>query len=547
MKTHEPYLFFDALCRIGPRKGKHPAHPWKLEELLREMEHCSIAGALVWDYRSLYYDANFGNHNLSERLSGDQRLHAVWNLLPAGDEMPGGKNLARLLGRHNVRAVSLHPVSNGWRILSPEGEALLRILAELQIPVFIPRPEFQSFAEIEALCERHKDLNAILTGTACSEQREVLPVLRRRSNLHITFEKFQLHYGLEDLVGEGLEDQLIFGSDAPTMSPGAHRSFIDLAAIPERAAQKVASGNLLRLTRIEEPPPRINENEDDLMRAVRHGRALPVPVIDMHMHILDEGLNGGGETHRMSHGGPTGVGQLLSRLGVSGGGFMSWNGTVGCDAVGGNRCTAEAIRHFPESFWGLATMDPTHYSQSQMETQIKEVYSNPRFIGMKPYRHYQVEYHHHAYDPWWEFGNQHALYAGIHRTRPDFEEIESLARRFPNVRWVVFHCGARYSVADQAIECVKRFPNVFAEITLTSVTTGIIDYLVEYCGADRVLYGSDLPLRDPRQQIGWVVFSRLAPKDKIRVLRENALRVISPHLVPSGNTVKQGAGMELRL
>ena len=48
--------------------------------------------------------------------------------------------------------------------------------------------------------------------------------------------------------------------------------------------------------------------------------------------------------------------------------------------------------------------------------------------------------------------------------------------------------------ADHAIAKAKKHPNFIAEITLTSVPCGVIDYLVEGCGADRVVYGSDQPM-----------------------------------------------------
>ena len=77
---------------------------------------------------------------------------------------------------------------------------------------------------------------------------------------------------------------------------------------------------------------------------------------------------------------------------------------------------------------------------------------------------------------------------------------------------------------------MKKHPNVYAEITLTPVTAGIIEYLVKNAGADRVLYGSDLPMRDPRQQLGWVVYSRLPVAVKKKILAQNALQMLAPCL-----------------
>jgi len=134
---------------------------------------------------------------------------------------------------------------------------------------------------------------------------------------------------------------------------------------------------------------------------------------------------------------------------------------------------------------------------------IPQVYRDKRFIGMKPYLQFGVEYHHHSYDIWWQLGNRHNLYALIHR-------------------------GAYFRQADMATKSILKHPNVHAEITLTPVTFGIIDYLVKHAGEERVVYGSDLPMRDPRQQLGWVVFPRLSPGQKVKVLGVNALRTIQP-------------------
>jgi len=82
------------------------------------------------------------------------------------------------------------------------------------------------------------------------------------------------------------------------------------------------------------------------------------------------------------------------------------------------------------------------------------------------------------------------------------------------------------ATADMAIASILEHPNVYAEITLTPVTFGIIDYLAKNAGADRIVYGSDLPMRDPRQQLGWVVFSRLSQRAKERILWRNAWNIM---------------------
>ena len=38
---------------------------------------------------------------------------------------------------------------------------------------------------------------------------------------------------------------------------------------------------------------------------------------------------------------------------------------------------------------------------------------------------------------------------------------------------------------------------------VTPVTNGVVEYLVEATDDEHVLFGTDAPMRDPRQQLGW--------------------------------------------
>jgi hypothetical protein len=249
------------------------------------------------------------------------------------------------------------------------------------------------------------------------------------------------------------------------------------------------------------------------------------------MHMLHEGLNGAGGTgYHMENGGPKGIFSMMERLGVVGGGFMSWNGVVSNDSVQGNKLVKEALDVSPKGYWGLVTFSPTHYTQEELSVMIPQVYADKRIIGMKPYHFYGMEYHNPAYDIWWEYGNKNGLYALIHPSRSDLLEVDKLAEKYQNVRWVIAHAGGSYQMADMAIAVMKKHKNVFAEITLTPVPLGVIEYMVAALGDDRLLYGSDLPMRDPRQQLGWVVFANLPLESKKKILGQNAYKVVEPCL-----------------
>jgi predicted TIM-barrel fold metal-dependent hydrolase len=531
MPQNKELLFFDAFARIGPRRYKHPGEKWELKDLIQEFDHCSISGALVASTLSLSYDAMYSNLELSKALKPYPNLFGIWNVLPhhTNECLPPAQ-LKVEMAEHNVRAVTIHPASNGWDWNAESSQELMKYLNDNKIFTITSVTEIGGWKYLNEFLKHYKSIPLLVAGISWGEQRYAIGLLKDHPNLHISFDRMQINEGLEFLHKRGYTNQLIFATDAPTMSAGAHRTYIDYANIPEEAKAKIAGGNLIRLLGGQRPPKiHTNKAEDMLMRSVRNGKALPVPVIDMHMHMLHEGINGAGGTgYHMENGGPKGIFKMMDRLGCVGGGFMSWNGVVSNDSVQGNKLVKEALNVSPKGFWGLATFSPTHYSQEELAEMIPQVYADKRIIGMKPYHFYGMEYHNPAYDIWWEYGNKHGLYALIHPSRSDLQEVEKLASKYQNVRWVIAHAGGSYQMADMVIAVMKKHQNVFAEITLTPVPLGVIEYMVNALGDSRILYGSDLPMRDPRQQLGWLVFSKLPFESKKKILGENAFKVIEP-------------------
>jgi len=523
-----PQMFFDAFTRIGVRPKDHGKHPWSLDHLLAEMQHCSISGALVTATSQTLYDAMHENLHLIDQLQPYDNLFPVWNVIPHWtDEFPEPAQLSQLMQQHDIRAVVIHPTTNNWNLLSVTSEPLLAELNRTKTLTLISFRDETNVEVIEKVAAKYPDLPILLRGAWWSQARSILPLIRHFSNLHIGFDHFQINLGLEWLVSKGCEDQLLFASNAPQMSAGAHRVYVDWADLPDETKTKIASGNLIRLLKGQAPPSEcVNPDEDENMAAARHGKPLPALTLDMHAHILTEGVNGAGSGYCMQDGGPSGVRKLADRMGVDGIGVMSWIGTVGAHAERGNEHVSAALDADPDFFWGLATFDVMHEDAATMRKQMEQTFADHRFLGLKPYPQYGIAYDDPRYDCWWEFGNEHHLYCGLHPVKwykPD--EFESICERFPNLTVVAYHCGASYEVADVVIDLAKRFKNFMIEPTLTPSCGGVIDYLVEGAGADRVMYGSDLPMRDPRQQLGWIVYSRLPLEQKKMVLGGNAKRL----------------------
>jgi predicted TIM-barrel fold metal-dependent hydrolase len=105
----------------------------------------------------------------------------------------------------------------------------------------------------------------------------------------------------------------------------------------------------------------------------------------------------------------------------------------------------------------------------------------------------------------------------------DPEDVATLARRFPDVRIIMAHltgCGVR------GVQAVKPCPNVMVDTSGAAPETGIVEYAVEQLGADRILYGSDAPIRDFGVAIARITGSRLDAQTQRKILHDNAATLL---------------------
>ena len=162
-----------------------------------------------------------------------------------------------------------------------------------------------------------------------------------------------------------------------------------------------------------------------------------------------------------------------------------------------------------------------------IEEVIRTYHVGLGFPGVKTYTPSQcIDYDDPLLARWLEYANGHHLYmvfdpkGGIAST----EVLANVASRYQQLRIHLDHCGQSWDYAKWAVEMARRFPNIYAQLNYTMVTNGVIEYLVEKVSAERLLFGTDAPMRDPRPQVGWLVFSRLHEKQKRLIFGENFLR-----------------------
>jgi predicted TIM-barrel fold metal-dependent hydrolase len=83
-------------------------------------------------------------------------------------------------------------------------------------------------------------------------------------------------------------------------------------------------------------------------------------------------------------------------------------------------------------------------------------------------------------------------------------------------------------------ECLKRLSaleNTLVEVSSSVAEPGMVAAAVEELGADRVLFGSDVPYLEPAVSLGKIFDADLSERDLENVLWRNAERLIGDALL----------------
>ena len=198
------------------------------------------------------------------------------------------------------------------------------------------------------------------------------------------------------------------------------------------------------------------------------------------------------------------------------------------DGTTGNDLTARFVARHPERFTGFAYVSPL--MPERVLPELERAIDHLGFAAIKLYPPFTPWPLNEApWEPIYRFADERGLAIILHTgSEPQSlpKLIGDVAPRFPRANFVMGHSGNTPVERGQAIAVALSHPNVYLETCSTFRAPGVIEQLVEEAGAGRVVYGSDMPLMDPRSQIGKIITARIPEAAKRLVLGANACRLL---------------------
>ena len=108
-------------------------------------------------------------------------------------------------------------------------------------------------------------------------------------------------------------------------------------------------------------------------------------------------------------------------------------------------------------------------------------------------------------------------------------ECDYLMSHVPEVSFIMAHAGGQpYAQGDwnRAIMIASKHSNLYLDTACSTIDTGFVETCIRTLGADRVIFGTDVPLLDPSPQLEKARQVRLSGEERALYMGGNILRLM---------------------
>src|SRR4051794_20026269 len=207
---------------------------------------------------------------------------------------------------------------------------------------------------------------------------------------------------------------------------------------------------------------------------------------------------------------------------------------------------ADAVKQYPNRFYGLAGIDPTEGMRGvrELERAVKEL----GFIGA------------HLYPRWFEMAPDHARYYPFYAKCVELDipiqmqvghclrysadrplksvgrpiTLDTIACDFPELKLVGIHIGWPWT--EEMISVAYKHPNVYigSDAYAPKHWDPAFVRFIDSWGSKKVIFGTDFPVIDPERARAEIETLAIRPESKRRFLRNNVIELYNLKLPPAG-------------
>jgi len=217
---------------------------------LDDLAQFGINGGIVTAHNAAFYDPYVGNEELLPLLRANESFYGSIVVTPDMFLNPQkGRDYLSRMREAKVVAARMYPGQYKHSVREYAIGKMCRALEEAKLPLIVWHID-TSWDEIDSICTDHPGLNVVLESMdrkLLYHARDDMALLQAHKNFYLETHNLVLFRELETLYALGGQENLIYGSYFPYMTPNFSTYPVYMAEIPESAKRAVFAGNAKRL------------------------------------------------------------------------------------------------------------------------------------------------------------------------------------------------------------------------------------------------------------------------------------------------------------
>lgn len=148
-----------------------------------------------------------------------------------------------------------------------------------------------------------------------------------------------------------------------------------------------------------------------------------------------------------------------------------------------------------------------------------------KLIGeLVPYMHGWSDYSCKGFSEILDLAEKYDMIVSLHVG--DHDQMRKMALEHKNVKFVIAHPGEKER-ALKHIEAMKECDNMYLDLSGGGMFRyGLVRYLCDKVGAERILFGTDYPICNLQMYVGAIMGERLTDRERELIFSENAKRLL---------------------
>lgn len=254
------------------------------------------------------------------------------------------------------------------------------------------------------------------------------------------------------------------------------------------------------------------------------GKPLSCRIIDAHTHIGSYHLNGWHQKYDEITTGQ--IQACLRNIGIDcivTAPHPMVQGWMEC----ANEIALQQAMAFPGFVYGYISIVPS-CGMDAVKNAIERYAKEPAFLGLKFLTGYHGEILQPEYEYAMDFADEVSCPVLCHAWGdiPKRSGFEAALKTRHKMSLIIAHQGGGSAADTRACApMIRSYENAYMELCGSLYNQYSVEAIAQMVGIDKVIFGTDCINLDPKYELGRVVFSQMADKDKEKIFAKNYLRL----------------------